>query len=395
VLATASSGSWPAERILTRKGETKALWSEDQFRRRWMKSRWPELLRAQAFRDALNAVNEIREEAVQTERLRYGEKCFVSRWTSALEVVAFWSHSNDRSSPEVLDHALAIAVRCCEMDWPYWSLSAEAALFISLIDAPKDLAYLPDHLPFSGLILEVPEEANLFMPHPSGGQPARVEAILLAQNDVVSDQEEHVKEEVKKAPGMGGRLMMLNCVAVGGFRGYTGRGRDDCLAWFTLVNREDEMPPEAGPKVPDHTVRLRAFVRSFLMVHAARYFRTTTCDPLTALGPKRREKAQKRGVQRTTMVNLGEGVLRPAPKSENVGSGESTVAAHWVRGHWHSYWVKDVERARERRAGHPGDVLVIDQETRGQDQWFKVAYLILPYRKGEGDVVPHLTQVRL
>lgn len=373
IYAPVSSPAWPVQQSLYTK-DGFPFWNGEQFEQAWRKKKWPALLEEPAFRSALTAVAQVGAQRLLPEEEEVTH-------AAALDAVRTWGKAGGEESFHPLNHVLALAARCSLCVWPHWKISSAVAKFISLITPPPNLNYLPEQLPFPALVLEVPEEAGLFLPSPEG-RDIPVEAILLGQSLHVGEG----LDGLKAAPGMGGKAVLLIGVALGG-RGGGGQSaaRSDRLGWFDLMN----VPSEDNRVIPAHTRALQDFVKVFLMLHAARYFRTELRKP----GSKREKQGTRKNKQKISVIHLLRGVLRPSDDAAVREEGPG-VSPHWVRGHWHSYWVKHLAEARERRADMPGSLLVVGQEVRSGESWYRVAYLILPYQKGVDEPEPKMTYVK-
>tara|TARA_Y100000310_G_scaffold193346_2_gene193317 strand:- start:497 stop:1714 length:1218 start_codon:yes stop_codon:yes gene_type:complete len=386
-----SSEPWPSENILQQNGQP--LWSGHAFRAEWQRRSWPRLLRSPVVRQALLRLSLLQDKGE-------GLSHFLG-----LELAMFWAKADQGPSagallpdvlaqPTVLHHLMGAALRLPHHSFPTWVVDPTLAKMLSLTTVPPSVSYLPEQMPFPAMVLELPPEAGLLLPHPDTGEDVSVEMLILSQHDIGEGANEEAKAWLRGAPGMGGRLTSLTGIAVGKYGGWKeGTERDDCLFWFSINNKPGEQ--ELEKHLPPYALNVIQFVRAFLLLHAARYFRTEEVDPTSGMGRKKQKRSRSQGVQKETRVSLSEGVLRPPGKSgrRKKPGEEDQVASHWVRGHIHSYWVKDLAGAQERRADLQAKLLVVDQEMRGSSLWYKLAYWILPYKKGKEQPEPRETRV--
>lgn len=389
------SDPWPASNVVRRKG--RRMWGPEKFSRVWRQKSWPKLLRSPEFREAAEAVSRFPVQPDDPGGLlsHYAAVSTGARfWAGELNTVPLREGLGPNVPVTTTHHAVGGLLRCAQLSWPTWVVDPDLACLLALTNVPESVTYLPEQMPFPALVLEVPPEAGLVLPTEDRGD-FLVEALLLSERVIGRESDDaEEKERLKKAPGMGGSLKVVIGVAFGQLKGHEGLQREDRIMWFSLSNKEEEME-EAGRVLPPYAKTLVQFVRAFLMAHSAGYFKTQEVNPLTGLGEKKRKRAQRQGQQKETRISLLAGVRRPTPKRKKGKSGEAKVAPHWVRGHWHSYWVKEknLAAAEARRAHLQVKLLLIDAEDREDGPWYKVGYWILPYKKGEEEPESKITKV--
>jgi hypothetical protein len=266
---------------------------------------------------------------------------------------------------------------------PLWVLEEDCARALAATDPPIDLISTEVmecrlRLPFPSICLQLPPVFELH--DEQTGREHPVEAIEVCMTWGLNlDPEQALRYPNALAARQAHEPMpMLLIVAIGKARGcFVGDDGvpvlDDTLRSFTLG---------AGRRVSDFgkVSGLDAVyvVLNLLMALNAGYLESRTVVPSGPKNPAKAEKRERRGevLERHTLIRLGQRARAASPPRPAPASGErDPVSAHFVRGHWHCYWVRE-----------PGDDPVLSRKPgkKGDGELHLVARWVFPFQRGSG-----------
>jgi len=123
------------------------------------------------------------------------------------------------------------------------------------------------------------------------------------------------------------------------------------LTRYASICEGQPMPEATGSPDEVNNARLIRFAVNFALAWRANYVATTLVRPAglpTSAGKIKKLERQGRSTASRTIVTLGSRAMATRPR--NVPGGEegtdrAAATAHWVRGHWRSYWTLDPKGA--------------------------------------------------
>lgn len=267
---------------------------------------------------------------------------------------------------------------------PIWRLDETCAQALAETDPPFSEVSMADlgklKLPFPGFVLALPPGFELVTYNSETVETNQLglEALFLAE------------DYVHERPGMKGSIQrqtgpvqlttrVIHVFGVGRCRGVLpDGGLDDMLQ---LICISEGMAPDGGPNWPlstpeafkVSTARIIRLAVNFLLALNAGYLEQVKQPGTTKKNPAKVQQEARRGIVTSphTLIRLGAKCQRTEPRSVGSSPGPQK-AAHFVRGHWHCYWVAEPEEG----------ALILAEAEGKRSKLFKVTRWIYPFQRG-------------